>query len=86
VLWTDHPLSVYAKVQNTIIDGIVYFDAEDDKKMREEIQKERARIIQKLLDEKKSGAPTQKPDRKKRELFECDSMQGDYLDTEHISD
>ena len=26
VLWNDHPLSIYAKPLNTIIDGTVYFD------------------------------------------------------------
>jgi adenine deaminase len=79
VLWSDNPLSVYAKVEKTIIDGLIYFDNEEDLKMREEIQKERARIIQKLIDEKKGGAATQKPALKKQKLYECDTMEGDYL-------
>lgn len=79
VLWSDNPLSVYAKVEKTIIDGHIYFDSEEDAKLREDIRKERSRIIQKMLDEKKNGAPTQKPMSKKRPLFECDSMQDDYL-------
>ncbi|MCC6837084.1 MAG: hypothetical protein IT234_00985, partial [Bacteroidia bacterium] len=76
----DHPLSVYAKAEKTIIDGQIYYDIEEDAKLRESIQKERARIIQKLLKEKKDGAPTQKPAMKKRSLYECDSMEEDYLD------
>ncbi len=80
VLWSDIPLSVYAKVEKTIIDGQIYFDAEEDIKMRSEIQKERARIIQKMIEEKKGGAPTQKPVMKRKQLFECDSMQEDYLE------
>ena len=80
VLWSDNPLSVYAKVEKTIIDGQIYFDAEEDVKMRSAIQKERARIIQKMLEEKKSGAPTQKPVMKRKQLFECDTMQEDYLE------
>lgn len=80
VLWSDNPLSVYAKVEKTIIDGHVYFDSEEDLKLRAEMQKERARIIQKMLDEKKGGAPTQKPTMKRKQLFECDSMQEDYLE------
>jgi imidazolonepropionase-like amidohydrolase len=82
VLWSDNPLSIYAKVEKTIIDGQIYFDNEEDAKMRIEIQKERARIIQKMLDEKKGGAPTQKPIFKKPQLFGCDSMQEDYLNNE----
>ncbi len=80
VLWSDHPLSVYAKVEKTIIDGLIYYDIDEDKKLREEIQKERARIIQKMIDEKKGGAPVQKPVQKKQKLYECDSMEEDYLE------
>ncbi len=54
VLWSDNPLSVYAKAEKTIIDGLIYYDIEKDKKLREEIQRERARIIQKMILAKKS--------------------------------
>jgi imidazolonepropionase-like amidohydrolase len=53
VLWTDNPLSVYAVPQKTIIDGIVYFDHDRDIQMREEIRKERNRLIQKFGGDKK---------------------------------
>src|SRR6202008_5064133 len=43
VLWTDNPLSINAKVDKTIIDGIIYYDAVEDAKLREEIKKERSR-------------------------------------------
>lgn len=82
VLWSDNPLSIYAKAEKTIIDGQIYFDLEEDLKLRANIQKERARIIQKMIEEKKGGAPTQKPSMKKRNLYECDSMEEDYLETE----
>lgn len=82
VLWSDNPLSIYAKVMYTIIDGQIYYDRKEDEQMRIDIQKERARIIQKMLDEKKDGAVTQKPVLKKKELFNCDSMQEDYLISE----
>src|SRR6185503_15177107 len=55
VLWTDNPLSIYAKADKTIIDGQIYFDREEDAKLREEIKKERARIINKLIAEKNKG-------------------------------
>lgn len=82
VLWSDNPLSIYAKVEKTIIDGHIYFDKADDLIMRDDIQKERARIIQKMIDEKKDGAPTQKPILKKQKLYGCDSMELDYMKTE----
>ena len=51
VLWTDHPLSVYARASKTMVDGIVYFDEEKDAKMKEQIDAERNRIISGILRE-----------------------------------
>lgn len=79
IVWSDNPLSVYAKVEKTIIDGLIYYDIEEDKKLREDIQKERARIIQKMIEEKKGGAAVQKPVQKKQRLYECDSMEENYM-------
>ena len=58
VLWSDNPLSIYAKAEKTIVDGIVYFDTEKDAVLRMAIVKERARIIQKMIGAKKGGEKT----------------------------
>lgn len=73
VLWTDNPLSIYAKVSKTIIDGQIYFDTDDDAKLREDIAKDRARIIAKLIAEKNKGTKVTKPQAKKQNYFHCDS-------------
>ncbi|HZE85419.1 MAG TPA: amidohydrolase family protein, partial [Puia sp.] len=59
VLWSDHPLSIYARSEKTIVDGIVYYDIDRDAALRKSISEERNRLVQKMLGEKKSGAPTQ---------------------------
>ena len=41
VLWSDHPLSIYAKAEKTIIEGVTYFDLARDIQMREAIKKEK---------------------------------------------
>ncbi|MBU2996515.1 amidohydrolase family protein [Cellulophaga baltica] len=74
VLWTDHPLSVYAKAEKTIIDGTIYFDIEKDKQQRKLIQEERNILINMMLKEKESGKPTQKPRKKLNKEFHCDSL------------
>ncbi len=74
VLWTDNPLSINAKVDKTIVDGIIYYDADEDLKLRDEVAKERARIIQKMIAAKKGGEPTQKVSPKKPKLYHCDTM------------
>jgi imidazolonepropionase-like amidohydrolase len=50
-IFDKHPLSVYAVVQKTIIDGEVYFDREKDLARRAEIEAER----KSLLDKKRKG-------------------------------
>ncbi len=54
VLWSDQPLSVYAKSLYTIVDGVVYFDREKDAAMEKQIAAERSRLIQKLLGERRT--------------------------------
>jgi imidazolonepropionase-like amidohydrolase len=49
VLWTDYPLSIYARANKTIIDGTIYFDEDLDAKMKEQIDSERNRIIADIL-------------------------------------
>ena len=58
VLWSDNPLSIYAKSLYTIVDGIVYFDREKDAAMHQTVAAEKARLVQKMLGDKKSGVPT----------------------------
>jgi urease alpha subunit len=78
VIWTDNPLSIYAKVNTTIIDGQIYYNTEDDRKLREDIKKERARIISKLIAEKHKGTKVIKPTFKKQNYFHCDSEESGW--------
>jgi urease alpha subunit len=57
VLWSDNPLSVYAKPLYTLVDGTIYFDIEKDESNRKLIATERNRLIQKMLGEKRAGFP-----------------------------
>ncbi|MBK8490033.1 MAG: amidohydrolase family protein [Saprospirales bacterium] len=75
VVWSDNPLSVYAVAEKTFVDGIKFFDLEEDTAMREAVQKERARLIQKMLAEKKGGGKTQPGGRRFQHLYHCDDME-----------
>jgi hypothetical protein len=72
VLWTGNPLSVYSKADKTIIEGGIYFDLDKDKTLRNELEKERARLINKMIDSKKAGAPTQKGPSRQQEEMHCE--------------
>ncbi len=78
VLWSSHPLSVYAKAEKTFIDGICYYDAEKDLELRARERSERARLIAKMLEAKKDGEPTQKAVKKEQKLYHCDTVDSEY--------
>ena len=72
VLWNDNPLSIYAKAEKTWVDGVRYFDREEDAKMQEWVRKERARIIQKILESPKGNEGRERPGRPKKH-YDCES-------------
>jgi hypothetical protein len=57
VIWSDNPLSIYARAEKTIVDGTVYFDREKDAAMRIQNKNEKARLIQKLTIAKRTSTP-----------------------------
>lgn len=46
VIWNAHPLSVYARVDTTFVDGEVFFDRQMDIARRADLQRERAQLEQ----------------------------------------
>ena len=64
-IYNHDPLSEYAVVQKTLIDGRVYFDREKDIANRAEIEKEKKTLTDKL--KKSEKKPEQKPEEKKPE-------------------
>ncbi|SHL06684.1 amidohydrolase family protein [Flavobacterium chilense] len=75
VLWSENPLSIYAKAEKTIIDGVVYFDIEKDAEKQNAIAKERSLLIGQMLQEKNKGMNTQQPTRKEKKEYHCDTME-----------
>ncbi len=49
VIWNDNPLSTYAKVEQTWVDGRNYFSLEQDQLLRRQIADEKNALIQKIL-------------------------------------
>lgn len=72
VLWSDNPLSIYARAETTMVDGIVYYDIEKDKLLRQGITKERARLIQKMDGAKKGGEKMSPPSPSYKERNYCE--------------
>ncbi len=79
VLWSAHPLSIYARAEKTWVDGVKYFDVDEDRQLREQMRRERARLIAKAQAEKKPGAEnTGRPNgfRPRHERhYHCDTLE-----------
>jgi adenine deaminase len=78
VLWSNDPMSIYAKAEKTIVDGIIYFDRDRDLELRQRISTERNRLVQKMLAEKKKGTPTQKAAPTQEEIYHCEDLQAGH--------
>ena len=73
VLWSDHPLSIYAIAEKTLVDGVVYYDYEQMKQQAAEIETERNLLINQMLAAKNNGMQTRAPKMTTEEHFHCDT-------------
>ncbi len=72
VIWSNNPLSVYAKAEQTYVDGICLFDKDRDIQLREQNLGERMRIIKKMISDK---GKKKKPEKKEEKLYHCDTLE-----------
>lgn len=94
VVWSDHPLSIYAKSLYTIVDGTVFFDRAKDAELQKLVDVERNRLIRKMNGEKRGGAPVIPAQPSYQLMFTCsdhghshgllvvDAEEGDVLTNE----
>lgn len=84
VLWTDNPLTITAIPEKVIIDGILCFDRRQDLKSQLRNQKEKARIISKMLEANNSGGEKKTFQPSEPKFFHCDTI-GEEGSCEHNS-
>ncbi|SFW68077.1 Imidazolonepropionase [Sinomicrobium oceani] len=73
VLWSDHPLSIYAIAEKTLIEGVPYYDYETMKQMQANIAQERNTLINQMIEAKNKGMKTQAPKKTDEKHFHCDT-------------
>lgn len=74
VIWSGKPLSVYAKAEQTYVDGACYFSREINEQLMQRDQAERARILAKMLksdDKSENKSPSKNPNDKQ---YHCDDV------------
>ncbi|MEN9999671.1 MAG: hypothetical protein RI922_2661, partial [Bacteroidota bacterium] len=74
VLWTANPLSIEAKVEMTLVDGEVLFDSVRDYQMRLENQREKSRLVSKMLASNEKGETTKPFFKRKHRHYHCDTI------------
>ncbi len=74
VLWSDHPLSIYAKAEKTLIEGVVYYDSAVVSDQLQTIESEKRLIISQMLMAKENGAETQAPPKGTKRAFTCETL------------
>lgn len=74
VLWSASPLSIYAKVKFTMIDGMMYYSEERDAELQAYDQLEKNRLVQQMLQAIKDGEEGVSAARKQFFLYECETM------------
>lgn len=81
VLWSDNPLSIYARAEQTYVDGIKYYDSNEETSLLLTMQTEKARIIQKMWQAKKEGTPTQPVIMQFQTSYHCNDV-GQYHESQ----
>jgi imidazolonepropionase-like amidohydrolase len=74
VVWNDHPLSMYAQVQQTFIDGCRYFDVAEDQAKRAWMKSERARLMEAMQSPDHASGEKRQPAERIRPDYHCDTL------------
>ncbi len=71
-IWNAHPLSVYARVETTLIDGTVFFDRQQDLARRADVLNERRQLEQAEANRPAAGGASPQTPRRRRPTNEDD--------------
>ena len=81
VIWSDNPLSINAQVESTFIEGKLLYSKENDILLKERNNKEKARIISKMLADKTPTDEKRTFIKAKKGHFHCNTI-GEKASTE----
>ncbi|MDW7996196.1 MAG: amidohydrolase family protein, partial [Bacteroidota bacterium] len=75
VLWSAPPLSSYAVVEQTYVDGRLYFDRRLDEQLRQRDARLRRELEQRALRAVRDGEKVAPPTVRKRRLYHCEDRE-----------
>ena len=74
VLWSNNPLSIEAKVVYTLIDGEIFYSAEQDLLNQQANQLEKTRLLSKMVEQPVVSEPRQKFLKKPKRFYHCNTL------------
>jgi len=74
VLWSDNPLSIFAKVKMTMIEGVTYFSEEQNAVLQEKNNDEKMRLLLKMSENSSTSEAKRTLFPKKKKFYHCDTL------------
>ncbi len=74
VLWNNNPLSIYANVEKTMIEGVFYYEKENADAQIEQIKEEKNILISMMIEASKKGEETVKPEIIEKRILTCETL------------
>ena len=74
VLWSNHPMSIYSKVEKTMIQGAIYYSSDNINNKLKSIKEERTLLISQMLDAASKGTETEIPVLSVSQEFHCETL------------
>ncbi len=71
VLWSDNPLSIYAQVNKTMVDGVIYYDRDQQPILEKHIANAKKALVTKVKDHKGPKKPFRSAPEK---IMHCDTL------------
>ena len=75
VVWSGHPMSLSSRAEKTYIEGALYFDSIEHEKKLKEIQIEKSKLIQLMLEENTPGANLRYPNPRAQQEVNCETTE-----------
>lgn len=81
VIWNNHPLSSYARVEQTWINARNFFNRERDEQLRAELRTEKQALIQKVLADPNASNGSSNGYKREQPAWHCDTEHDTWLGT-----
>ena len=79
VLWTNNPLSIYATVDKTWVDGKLYFNRDDVDASVKKMEAEKIKILMRMQQNETTEKDKKPIQKKLHHLYHCDDVNIEYL-------